>query len=121
MAKTKSNIDILKGLVSEIANHEFGTDPFNEKIEEIEEFVASVEGELDDKDSEIRELKETITGLENQAKELEEEYDYTITDSFVGLDTIRWELENGNLAIMGKMEDFIASLKKEYCATTAHH
>lgn len=74
-------------------------------------------------------IKETMEDILYDVKELEEERDTlskrvdeleSIENSdYVGLDTIRWGLDNGNLAIQQAMEDFITTLKKKYIGVAA--
>lgn len=73
---------------------------------EILEFIDAVQVDLVKKDKEIEELED---------EELSEaRYD---NNSFVGLDTINWSLEKGNILIEMEMESFVKSLQKQNCAT----
>jgi len=70
------------------------------------------------------EMNETITDQKRQIEEIEnkedEDYVDTANSDDVGLDTIHWELANGNLKIQMQMEKFIETLKKQNCVTIAY-
>jgi len=63
--------------------------------------------------SSLREAK-----IEKDLKEDEEEVEYDNSD-FVGLDTIQWSLENGNLKIQQQVESFIQRLQRENAVVPA--
>ncbi len=78
-----------------------------EAMEFFEEMKNDHETEIEGKEEKIKELED----------EKEPEYD---NESDLGLDTLKWSLENGNLAISELMENFIESVQKKYSVTTAH-
>lgn len=107
----KTNIDHAKNILKDLKCHEHGTDPFNEKMKEILEF-------LDFAADEIKSLKDDLKKAEDDRdefdidlsnlKEAEPEYKHS---DFVGLYTIHWLLQNGNLNIQSELESFINKLK----------
>jgi hypothetical protein len=96
-AKGKTNIDFLRDLINGFKVIDF------EKGEEAIEFLDAIQNELWEAGEEISELKSKVT-------EKDPEYD---NSDFVGLDTIHWKLDSGNLKIQQQMESFIQRLERE--------
>lgn len=84
---------------------------------EAEEFLESIGDEMEEKDNEITSLKDEVNELENNDDDKEEIE--LVNSDFVGLDTINWSLENGNLRVQQQVDNFIISLKKQYSCTVA--
>lgn len=104
-----TNIEHLKVI---LGNYEL------ENTEEAMEFVEAIEKELEEKDTDIEDLKNEYAESDMEDED-EKEAEYDNSD-FVGLDTINWSLDNGNLVIQQKMEYFIESLRKTNCVGTTH-
>lgn len=102
----KTNIQHLKDIVKDFE----AFDPI--KAAEADEFLNAIQDELNEKDKEIMELDIKTEYLEDT----EQDYD---NRNFVGLDTVNWSLDNGNLKIQSQMELFIAQLQKQNMATAA--
>jgi hypothetical protein len=80
---------------------------------------------------EVKSLEETIINLKDEKTKLEEELasansqiseleeNPSFEESFLGLDTLKWELQNGNLIIQQKVENFIHSLQKQNAVVPA--
>lgn len=75
-------------------------------VDTIKETLSSILEQVAIKDNQIEELKSDL-------KEAKDELEFSCKEHF-GLDTIRYELENGNLAIEQELEAFFTSLKKKY-------
>lgn len=110
----KSNIEHLREILNGF-NKTHGIDIteanefLNAAEEEEREFVGAI--------LEAKELKQKISDLEDELDGTEEpEYD---NSDFVGLDTINWSLEKGNLIIQQEVEGFILRLKHKNCASVA--
>lgn len=110
----KSNIrhlrDILEGF-----NKTHGID-----LTEAHEFLDAAEeeeAESADANLKIKRLEEKVSELEDELDSKEEEEPEYANEDFVGLDTIRWDLQNGNLIIMQQMEGFVARLKHQNAVT----
>jgi hypothetical protein len=113
MSTEKSNIEHLKDIFAELKKTH-GID-----IEEAEEFLEAAEKELTDAEDEIINLKEDLADA-NSSDDDENGNDVELVNSdFVGLDTINWSLQNGNLLIQQEMENFLLRLKHKNCASVA--
>ena len=111
----KTNIQCLRSIIKELTVSNAA------KEEEANEFLDAIEQELkevDDKDDEITSLESKLDESAAEIRELEEEADLANVEE-LGLDTLRWELDNGNLRIQQEMENFIDVLKKKYIGVTA--
>lgn len=97
MKTAKSNIDHLRDILEKYQL---------EDTTEAKEFLDAIEKE------EI-EYKDKISSLKEDMEEEEKEEVDLVNSDFVGLDTINWSLENGNLVIQQKMEYFIEALQKQ--------
>lgn len=84
--------------------------------EEAMEFLEAIEEEIIDKGDEIRKLTREIDELEEDD---DSEEASPSNESDLGLDTLRWELVNGNIVIDGLMESFIESVQKKYAVVPA--
>lgn len=65
-------------------------------------------------------MKDKIKKLEDEAddRDQSDDDDENVTydnSDFVGLDTINWSLDKGNLKVEQQMEAFIESLRKQNC------
>jgi len=99
MKKAKTNIEHLRDLLNDFKAID------SEKGEEAIEFLETIHDEIIKKDQEISDLE-----MIEEPDDREPEYD---NSDFVGLDTINWKLDNGNLKIQQQMESFVQRLKKE--------
>lgn len=79
------------------------------KLKLIRETLSDLENEIADLKKENEELKQTIA-----AKEDEEEYS---TSKNLGLDTIYYRFENGNLSVVSAFEEWVARVQKQNCVT----
>lgn len=106
----KTNIEHLRDILNGF-NKTHGID-----ITEAEDFLEAAEEELDEANDEIKNLKYDNDSDDDEEKE-EPEYD---NSDFVGLDTIHWSLDNGNLRIQQQMEGFILRLKEQNCVGVSY-
>lgn len=104
-SKLLSNLKELRKILNEYQLE--STDVAVEFLDAIEEDVDNVIDELSKAKSEIRDYEN-----DDLVEEEKEEVDLVNSD-FVGLDTINWSLDNGNLVIQQKMEYFIEALQKQ--------
>lgn len=84
-------------------------------------------------DVEVKALEEKVTLLENENSDLEEKLESayravqeaedspSFETTFLGIDTLNWHLDNGNLIIQQRMESFIESLQKEFSASAVSY
>ena len=93
-----SNLDDLKKILAELRKTPYD----NKKIDETEEFIAAAISDAADYEKRIDELEDAA-----------DENDNSLVSDFVGLDTIEWRLQKGNLAIQQEVENFIEYLKKK--------
>lgn len=105
----KSNIQHLRDIL-EGFNKTHGID-----LTEAHEFLDAAEEEERKSEKALR----VKSDLEERIRELEDEYEESVyaNEDFVGLDTIRWDLQNGNLVVMQQMEGFIARLQHQNAVT----
>lgn len=96
----KSNYDHLRELCADHANYD-----------EIFEFIEAAENEYGDKLQELKHAKKEIKDFED---EQEETIDMEVVN--LGLDTLHYGLENGNLKITSQLETWINQVKKQNCA-----
>lgn len=82
------------------------------------EFLDAIESDAEDIFIEMGEKDQEIKNLETDSDEESDDPAYDNSD-FVGLDTINWSLENGNLVIQQKMEYFVEALKKQNAVVPA--
>jgi len=107
----KSNIEHLKDIIGNFkSTHLLDTT-------EAEEFLDSIEDDIKEMDAEIISLKADVMELED-ADDDKEEIELVNSD-FVGLDTLNWSLEKGNLRVQQQVENFVLSLKNQYSVTIA--
>lgn len=117
--KDKPNADYLKEMLTTIK----GLLP-KEGEEAMEFFEAMVDEKEGGARDEVDGLKDRISELEREIEEKDErieeleqkELDETVD---LGLDTLKWELTNGNLVLTELMENFIESVKKKYAMLPA--
>lgn len=79
--------------------------------DEIFEFIEAAENEYGDKLQELKHAKKEIKDFED---EQEETIDMEVVN--LGLDTLHYGLENGNLKITSQLETWINQVKKQNCA-----
>lgn len=96
----KNNIDALRDILKEFESH----DP--QKAKQADKFVLSMREDIKTMGAEIKRLKDF------DGDETGPNYD---NSDFVGLDTLHWSLDSGNLKIQSQMENFIEQLKSENC------
>lgn len=101
---SKTNIEFLKDIFKEMS----GITPA--LVTEAEEFLDAVEKELNEANGRVLELHEQVDNLEATINNTE-----LSEKTYLGLDTLNWELENGNLLIQQRVENFLGALKKEFC------
>lgn len=110
MAKT--NIDCLRDIIKELTINNVTLQ------EEAFEFLDEIAKEMTEAEEAVQAAEASMTDAQTELRELEEEMDMSNSEE-LGLDTLRWELDNGNLRIQQEMENFIASLKKKYIGVAA--
>lgn len=86
---------------------------------QLEVEVKSLEQTVDGMKDENKTLEEELQSARNAVNELEENPSFEKT--FLGLDTLNWQLESGNLVIQQRMESFIESLQKEFSASAVSY
>jgi hypothetical protein len=101
MKKQKTNIEHLRDLINGFKVID------SEKGEEALEFLDAIQEEMYKKDKEIEDLE-----MMEEPNDTEKEPEYDNSD-FVGLDTLNWSLDGGNLKIQQQVESFIERLKRE--------
>ncbi len=109
MGKDKSNIDNLRDILSELKSKPISIDAYNNRVKEAGNLLTAINEDLNNKDTQIR-------ASDMQLDELQDKLDVApeLTNSdFLGLDTLHWSLESGNLILTEKIETFISQLKKE--------
>lgn len=79
---------------------------------QLEVEVKSMEQEIDELKDENRVLEEKLQSAYNAINELEENPSFEST--FLGLDTLKWTLDSGNLAITQRIESFLDGLQKNF-------
>lgn len=109
MAKT--NIEHLREILGKT---EFESPLTQEAIE----FLNAIEEEQSDLEDEIKNLKEEVREKESEIDDLEEKIEEMDDEEFgsavfLGLDTIRYELENGNLKIQSQFEHWCEQVQKQ--------
>jgi hypothetical protein len=87
-------------------------------ISEAEEFLQEIEGQIFDLHDSFRVSEAEAGELRMKIEEMEEGSEWR-NRSFVGLDTIRWQLERGNLKVQMQMEEFIKNLQIKNSATVS--
>ena len=117
MAKEKNNIEHLKDILDKIK-----TSPTLELFEEAIEFIDAIESDTEDKPvirkikKEINENEDKIEKLEERIEELEEELEESESDFdevYLGLDTMKYKLDNGNLKIQMQFEHWCELVQKQ--------
>lgn len=101
--KDKTNIDFLREIIDGFKAIDL------EKGEEALEFLNAIQNEFWEKGEQISELQ-LAAKEEDEDDEKDPEYD---NSDFVGLDTLSWKLDNGNIKIQQQMESFIQRLQRE--------
>lgn len=109
MKKEKTNIDHLRKILKDLKYVD------SEKGTEAIEFLDAIEEEIKEKDQEISDIESGVE-MEDEDDDKEAEYD---NSDFVGLDTINWSLDNGNIAIQQQVESFIERLQRENAVVPA--
>lgn len=109
---SKTNIDCLRNIIKELTVTNVA------KQDEANEFLDAIAKELNESEDLIKDAEAEALDAQNQVKELEEEMELANVEE-LGLDILRWELDNGNLRIQQEMENFISSLKKKYIGVAA--
>lgn len=94
MTNTQALRNIIEGLKDEMLD-----------TTEALEFIEAIEDQLDGKDERIKELEKDIEDM-GEAEEKP-----AFTSVFLGLDTIEYRLEKGNLEITQRVETFLNRLK----------
>jgi hypothetical protein len=105
MKKQKTNVEHLRDLINGFKVID------SEKGEEAIEFLDAIQNEMKKKDKKIADLE-----LIEEPNDKEPEYD---NSDFVGLDTLNWSLDGGNLKIQQQVESFIQRLQRENCVVPA--
>lgn len=107
----KSNIEFLREIIQKNKFEQPAStealeflDAIEEELTESVDLIRSLKEEVSDKESEITKLEETIEELEDE--DIGEEV-------FLGLDTIHYRLENGNLKIQIQFEHWCEQVKKQ--------
>lgn len=109
---SKTNIDCLRNIIKELTVTNVA------KQEEANEFLDAIAKELNESEDLIKDAEAEALDAQDQVQELEEEMELANVEE-LGLDILRWELDNGNLRIQQEMENFISSLKKKYIGVAA--
>lgn len=99
MTSIQQNIKHLKDVLAKPESH---------PNEEALEFLEAIE-------EDVRDLQEEANVAKQELKNFEDEDEEQENKDFVGLDTIKWELVNGNLKVQMQMEKFIESLRQQNC------
>lgn len=115
MAKT--NIEHLRDILGKT---EFESPLTKEAIE----FLDAIEEEQTDYENEIRNLKTEVSEKESEIESLEEkveglEDEETVEKVFLGLDTLHYRLENGNLKIQMQLEHWCEQVQKQNAVVPA--
>lgn len=115
--KEKSNVEYLRDILKELSLSD------SAKATEAEEFLDAIVEEYDGNEKikdqmqdlkyELREKKERIEELEDEVEKLEEDPKYDNTEN-LGLDTLHWKLETGNILIEQHLEEWIKTMKVRY-------
>lgn len=101
----KSNTEHLKDLLHKWHNTEMPAD-----ISEAIEFIDAIEDEQEN-------LKEELSNAELDLENLQTPDDSIgLTSVFLGLDTLHYRLEQGNLKIASQLENWINNIKEQNCA-----
>lgn len=116
MAKQKSNMQHIRDIMTKLADGPIGEDPKQELITEMEEFVDSVEEELTEAKDRISELETETNHQESTIDNLKEEVEELEYDNAenLGVDTLYWKLEQGNIVVTQHMESFIRNMKEKF-------
>lgn len=77
--------------------------------EEVSEFLETIKDKAEDMQNEITDLQEKVDELNTKEEDIDDEPYDEVHD--LGLDTISYRLNNGNLLIKEKVYQFIESLK----------
>lgn len=97
---TKSNIDHIRDII--------GKSQFENPISaELYEFLDAAEEEISDLEQEVKELKK-----ENEAWEAKADDGFG-ESVYLGLDTLNYELQNGNLKIQIQLDHWIEQVQKQ--------
>lgn len=107
----KSNIDHIRDII--------GKSEFESPLAiELYEFLDAVEEEITDLNDEVKTLKKENSDFESElteVKEKNEELEDAEMDNevFLGLDTLRYELVDGNLKIQMQIEHWIEQVQRQ--------
>lgn len=100
--KNKTNTDHLRELIN--------SDSYSK--EEALEFILAIEDELSECEQELKDEKDDCDRLEADNEELQESVS-NHTSIFLGLDTLHYRLEKGNLKIQQQLENWIDRIKEQ--------
>lgn len=103
--KHKSNADHLRELIN--------SDSYSK--EEALELVAAMEEDITDANANAEEMKSVAIDAEQERDDLQTQLDDRpiLAKVFLGLDTMHYYLEAGNLKIRQQLEDFINEVKSQ--------
>lgn len=88
--------------------------------QEGEEAIEFFDALIDEHNDELIEKNDEITKLKEEIEDVEESEEISLTNtSELGLDTLHWELQNGNMVIEDLVEKFIESVQKKYAMLPA--
>lgn len=105
-----NNIEHLRSIIKHYASTGIDTT-------EAEEFIDAVEDEYNDKVAGLEAENDTLQTELDDLKDQEDQEDQEETISvFLGLDTLHYRLEQGNLRIQQQLEAWINNIKKQNCA-----
>lgn len=108
----KTNIQHLRDIISELGE-EMGTDPRGEKATEGEEFLEALDEEMTNYKDRISSLEEELAEKESHIRDIEDEDDMTERVD-LGMDKLKWELENGNMVLHQEIKEFVSKLRLKY-------
>lgn len=118
--KKKSNVEYLRAILEELGKEDMGDEYRTEKMNEGFEFVDEIEGDLKDIDNlgdDIKKLEEENRSLESELSEMEDNPHEE--EVFLGLDTLYYRLEKGNLKIQMQLEHWCELVRKQNAVVPA--
>lgn len=107
----KSNIEHLRDILKEFQTHD------SIKADEAEEFLDAIESDIDDLKEEIRNAEDNEPDDDDKEEIAEDYIGDKFTKEYLGLDTIEYRLENGNLKIQMQLDQFLHNVKKQNLVT----